>query len=233
MSATPFGTRTVAVELLFPGVGSGVEDETVAVLTIGAGAGYPDGIAYVDVIVADAPAATVPRLHGKAVTHAPAFEMNVRPAGVGSVTDTACASDGPLSVTTVVKTTFGPPGTAVAGPVFAIDRSAEGAAIPVVVELLLPGTGSGVADVTVAVFEMAAPVGTAGLTFTMSVKTPGAAGARVAIVHETVPPAPTAGVTHTHPPGDASETNVVPAGSVSDSATVSAVDGPRFVAVSV
>jgi hypothetical protein len=39
MSATPFGTRTVAVEVLLPGVGSGVDDETVAVLTIGAGAG--------------------------------------------------------------------------------------------------------------------------------------------------------------------------------------------------
>ena len=105
--------------------------------------------------------------------------------------------------------------------------------MPVDVDVLLPGTGSGVADVTVAVFEIAVPVGTAGLTFTVSVKTAGAAGTSDAIEHDTVPPAPTAGVTHAQPPGAASETNVVPTGSVSDSATVTAVDGPRFVAVSV
>jgi hypothetical protein len=187
----------------------------------------------VDVIVRVAPAGTVPRLHGNATAHAPAFETNVRFAGVGSATETACASDGPLFVTTVVKTTFAPPGTAVAGPVLAIARSADGDALPVDVELLLPGFVSVVAVVTVAVFEMAVPVRTAGVTPTVSVKTPDANGARDAIEHDTVPPAPTAGVVHAHPPGDASETNVVPAGSVSDSATVTAVDGAAFATVSV
>jgi len=123
--------------------------------------------------------------------------------------------------------------TNAAGPVLAMARSADGDALPVDVELLLPGFVSVVAVVTVAVFGMAVPVRTAGVTLTVSVKTPDASGARDAIEHETVPPAPTAGVVHAHPPGDARETNVVPAGSVSDSATVTAVDGPAFATVSV
>jgi hypothetical protein len=38
-SATPVGTRTFAVDELFPGSGSDVAEETVAVFTIGAPAG--------------------------------------------------------------------------------------------------------------------------------------------------------------------------------------------------
>ena len=79
---------------------------------------------------------------------------------------------------------------------------------------------------------MTVPVRTPGPTLTVSVKTPDASGAREAIEHDTAPPAPTGGVVHAHPPGDASETNVVPAGNVSDMETVTAVDVPRFVAVS-
>ena len=74
----------------------------MAVFTIGSGVTYSAGIAYVVVMVLTAPAASVPSAHGEAVVQAPAFDTNVRPGGVGSVTVTATASDGPAFVTTVV-----------------------------------------------------------------------------------------------------------------------------------
>ncbi len=51
------------------------------------------------VIVRVAPAVTVPTAQGNAVLQAPLFEMKVSPAGVGSATETAAASLGPLLVT--------------------------------------------------------------------------------------------------------------------------------------
>ena len=51
--------------------------------------------------------------------------------------------------------------------------------------------------------------------------------------HETMPPAPTAGVVHDHPPGEASDTKVVPAGNVSESKAVAALLGPPLVTVMV
>jgi hypothetical protein len=57
--------------------------------------------------------------------------------------------------------------------------------------------------------------------------------ARLAIEQETVPPAPTAGVVHDHPPGDESETNVVPADNVSERLTVAALLGPALFTVMV
>ena len=41
----------------------------------------------------------MPSEHGYGVVHAPVFETNVNPAGVGSVTVTPVASDGPAFVT--------------------------------------------------------------------------------------------------------------------------------------
>ena len=92
----------VAVLLLLAAARSGVALDTVAVFTIGSGVTYAAGMAYVVMIVPTAPAASVPSAHGKAVAQAPAFDTNVRPGGVGSVTMTATASDGPAFVTTVV-----------------------------------------------------------------------------------------------------------------------------------
>ena len=59
-------------------------------------------MAKVAVIVRGAPGGSVPRAHGKAVAQAPAFETNVRPGGVGSVSVTPAASDGPAFVTVIV-----------------------------------------------------------------------------------------------------------------------------------
>jgi len=49
-----------------------------------------------------APAATVPIVHGKAVTQSPAFDTNVSPAGVASSILTLSAFDGPAFVTAIV-----------------------------------------------------------------------------------------------------------------------------------
>ena len=53
-------------------------------------------------IVRVAAGGSVPRVHGKAVVQSPAFETNVRPGGVGSVSVTPVASDGPAFVTVIV-----------------------------------------------------------------------------------------------------------------------------------
>ena len=100
MTAAP--SPVIAVLLLLAAAGSDVALDTVAVFTIGSGVRYPGGMAYLVVIVRTAPAASVPSAHGKAVVHAPRFDTNVRPDGVGSATVTAVASDGPAFVITVV-----------------------------------------------------------------------------------------------------------------------------------
>ena len=98
------GTVTVmkvaAVLLLFAVIGSEVVAETVAVFdTLPENAG---GVLYVDMMVADCPAAMVPRLQGYAVVQAPELETKVSDGGVGSLTVTPVAVDGPAFVTTIV-----------------------------------------------------------------------------------------------------------------------------------
>src|SRR5690349_6143791 len=93
-------------------------------------------------------------------------------------------------------------------------------------EVLLPGVGSGVVDVTVAALVMMVPFGTAPLTCATTVKFADAAGRSAAMLHVIVAP-----VVHVNagPVFCVSETNVVPAGSVSLQLTVVAVEGPLFV----
>src|SRR5690349_23258677 len=114
---------------------------------------------------------------------------------------------------------------------FVIDRSAEPATVVVAVELSLPGFGSVVAEVSVAVLESTVPGAVDGLTATTSVKKSTVAP-KLAFVQVTVPFAPTAGVVQDHGPVVESETNVVPAGSVSENDAVEALLGPAFVSVS-
>jgi hypothetical protein len=98
--------------------------------------------------------------------------------------------------------------------------------VPAVAELLA-ADGSEVVVATIAVL-FSAP---AAEVFTTSVNMAGAPEARLAIVHVTVPPAPTAGVVHSHPATEVSETNVVPAGSVSFKLTPAAAEGPALLTV--
>jgi hypothetical protein len=90
-----------AVALLFPAVGSDVVLLTVAVLERLVPA-KDGGVENVLVIVFDWPAVIVPSEQGKGVVQAPALEMKFAPAGSGSVTLTAAASEGPLLVTVIV-----------------------------------------------------------------------------------------------------------------------------------
>jgi hypothetical protein len=93
-------TVVEAVDELFPGVGSVVVDETVAVLLM---LPVKDGlIVYVLVIVELAPGANVPMEHGYAVVQPPLLETKVRFAGVVSATETPVAVLGPLLVTVTV-----------------------------------------------------------------------------------------------------------------------------------
>ena len=84
---------------LFDGFGSGVLEEIPAVVATVPSADAPTE--YVDVITALEPAASVPSEQGKAVTHAPEFETKFKTAGVGLLTATSRASEGPLFLTVV------------------------------------------------------------------------------------------------------------------------------------
>jgi hypothetical protein len=97
-------TGFVVELVLFDGNGSGVVELTVAVLVM-----FPVAAgetAYVVVIVAVAKGTSVPSEHGKGVVQAPLLETNVSPAGVGSLTETLCASDGPAFVTLMEYVAF-------------------------------------------------------------------------------------------------------------------------------
>jgi hypothetical protein len=121
----------VNVDVLFAVEASIVDAETVALLMIGP-AVAPAPTVKVAVIVRISPDRSVPRLQGKAVVQAPELETNVSPAGVGSLTTTACASAGPAFATdSTYKMVL--PGRAEASPIFVIDRSADGGITPVVV----------------------------------------------------------------------------------------------------
>src|SRR5215475_10547057 len=86
---------------------------------------------------------SVPSMHGYAVVQAPLLDMKINPGGVGSVTTTLAAADGPRFFTTTVNTAV-VPAVAPAGPVFVIVTSAMGVIVVVSVAVLLVASGSGV-----------------------------------------------------------------------------------------
>jgi hypothetical protein len=93
-------TGVMTVLLLSPGVGSGVGLVTVAVLVT-----EPVALAGTEnttVTFVVAPFASVPNAHGKPPAHGAVADTKVKPAGVGSTSDTVCAFDGPLFVTASV-----------------------------------------------------------------------------------------------------------------------------------
>ena len=156
----------------------------------------------------------------------PVALTNVTPAGRVSVMDSALASEGPLFTTTSEYATDAP-ATTVAGPVLVMARSAEGVTVVDAVEVLLPGTGSVVADVTVAVSDsVAACPGAVTVTVIDGAEVPVASVGRVQVtetlpVFEQVHPVPVA------------DTKVTPAGSVSVTDTDVASDGPALATASV
>ncbi len=111
-----------------------------------------------------------------------------------------------------------------------INRSADVVTVVVAVAELLPGVGSLVEELTVAVFDSTVPAAVDGATSTTSVKK-STVGANEELVHETVPVPPTAGVVHDQGPVVESETNVVFAGNVSENEAEAALLGPLLVIV--
>lgn len=159
------------------------------------------------------PAASEAIVHGNAV-HAPVAELNVRFAGVGSVTLIDVASEGPLLVIVIAYVTDCPAATD-AGPVLVTATSADVVIVELAVELLFVMLDSGVVVVTLTVFD-ADPVAFA-------------ASAHV-LVNVTELPDVIVGIVHGYPPahGAVFETNVRPAPGASLMVTFCASDGPRF-----
>src|SRR3954454_24011556 len=112
-----------------------------------------------------------------------------------------------------------------AGPFFFTERSALALASVDADELLLPGVGSGVDAVTFAVFVTVVPLTIEPLNFTVTLNVAVAPAGNDAIVQVTVAPVVQVNV---GPVICDSETNVVPAGRTSVSATFAASDGPAF-----
>ena len=109
-------------------------------------------------IVLLAPGARLANVHGNAWAQSPAFDTNVRPAGVASATLIALAVAGPWLVRVNVKLTFAL-APAVAGAAIASSRSAEATCetVVLVLALLFAGVSSTVALVTLALATMLAP----------------------------------------------------------------------------
>ena len=118
--------------------------------------------------------------------------------------------------------------------VLVIDRSAEPVpTVVVAVALLLAGVGSVVEEPAVAVLVMVEPFVSEALVATTSVKDAVPDAGNCAIEQLTVPVPPTEGLVQDQPAAGASETKVVPAGSVSAIVAFCASLGPTFVAVMV
>src|SRR5215213_12026557 len=108
-------------------------------------------------------------------------------------------------------------------------RSAEALTVVLAEPVLLVGLESGVELVAVAELLMVLPARTFAPTWTTIVKLGAAPAVAVALAKETVPVPPTAGAVVVHPAGAVAETNVVPAGRVSERPTLCASLGPAFV----
>lgn len=144
----------------------------------------------------------------------------------------ACAPGPPLLRVIVYVTTL--PGMKAPLTVFVPLTAAPATVAPVtvvvVVALSFAGVGSIAGVVTNAVSDRIVPLATDDETLTTIVNTAEVTPS-VAALHVIAPPAPGAGVVHTHPAGDASDTKVVPPGNVSVSCTPIAAAGPAFAIV--
>src|SRR5205814_1651529 len=151
-------------------------------------------------------------------------ETKVMPAGTVSVSVTLAAFDGPAFAAVTVYVTFVCAGVA-PGALFVTVRSALALTSVEAVDELLLGFESGVVDVTFAVFITVVPFVSEPLNVTVTLNVADAPAAKVAMEQVTVAPVVQVNV---GPLVCDSETNVVPAGSVSVSVTEAASEGPRF-----
>ena len=147
----------MTVDVLLPGSGSGVAEDTDAVLAMLSDTSEPTFPR--SRMISDAPAARVPSsrvpLQGRKV--APPSAEYTAPRieeGTASLSATLCASDGPRLETVTVKRMGSPAVTGSGAAVFVTDTSADIAASTSTVEMLLLGSGSEASLLTTAVLKM-------------------------------------------------------------------------------
>jgi hypothetical protein len=195
-------------------------------LTVSVKTAFPSAmLAFEQETVPPAPTAGVVQLQP------PGDDSDAKAVPTGSVSDSdmLAALLGPLFVTVIEYVRLLPALTGSGLSVFVTDTSADVLTVVVAVALSLPALLSPV-PLSVAVFEITVPVATLASTFTVNVNT-ALPTAIEAFVQLTVPPAPIAGVVQLQPPGDENDTNVVPAGSVSDIDAFAALLGPALATV--
>jgi len=107
-------------------------------------------------------------------------------------------------------------------------RSARALTVVLAAPVLFPELGSGVELAAVAELLMVLPARTLAPMCTTMVKVGAAPAATVGLAKVTVPVPPTAGAAMVQPAGALAETNVVPAGRVSETLTLCASLGPAF-----
>jgi hypothetical protein len=221
-----------AVEVRSAESGSAVGLDTVAVLFR-----VPVAVGVtVSVIVTVPPLTNVPMVHvtvGVANEHVPddapahVADPYVRPLGRLSVTTTPLAVLGPAFDTMIEYAKDCPTSTGL-GPVFVIERSAEGLTVVVVVAVLLVEPGkSGTALDTIAVLLSVPSASGSGVTTIVTVAL--APLVSVPRLHSTVPPLKV----HGSPWLEVADPNVTVGGSWSDTITFVAVLGPAFDTASV
>ncbi len=226
-------TVVFAIAVLLPETGSAVVEATDAVFVIVVG--WPGAVTTM-VKAVDDPVFQAARVHDTETlpvllhVQPPLLgltETNVTPAGSVSVTLTLAASDGPRFCAVTVYVTL-LPATTVAGPVLVTARSADGVTFVVAFAELFPATGSEVVVLMAAVLVIVAPWAGAVTTIVKLVDEPVAQVARVQVTEML------ALLLHVQPPLlGVADTNVTPAGKVSNSDTFAASDGPRLLAETV
>ena len=218
-------TVAVADAVLFAGVPSGVVLATVATavsavlpaalaltLTTSENGSGPETarLGFVHVTV------PVPPTAGVAHAQPPgdASETNVVDAGNGIVSDVEAAADGPALVTPTEYVTFAP-GATVRGAATLVTERSAGSAAPTTMFPVSESFAGFVSVEVVVTDPVAAMLPGSALTGTRAV-TPKLTfdGGMLGTLQEIVPPAPTAGVTHDHPPGETRDTKVSVAGNV-------------------
>src|SRR6266498_4446414 len=235
-AATP--TTVVVLAVLFAEFGSVVEEDTVAVFPITVPLGVPEltfttsvndaelngaSVAIVQVWVPVPPTASGEQLHPAAgVT-----ETKVVLAGITSLRMTDVAVCGPSFRTVRLYVMLPPTATGSGESDFRTRRFAPALTVVVALAELLAVTASS-GEVTLAVLVMIVPFGVAAATLRTKVIVLVPTGTE-GLVQVCVPVPPTGSGGHVHPAPGVTETNVVPAGVVSEREVLEAASGPALV----
>jgi hypothetical protein len=160
----------------------------------------------------------------------PVTETNVVFVGMTSLNETELSVCGP-SLRTLIEYVMLPPTLTGSGEsAFVTRRFAPAPLTAVVVVAVLLAVTASSGELTVALFVITVPAGVAAVTYStraMELDPTPTDG----LVQAWVPVPPSGSGEHVHPAAAATETNVVPAGVVSETVTFDAASGPAFVTV--